>query len=186
MGWTFFHRDPQVSVRDTIAKQFEGSDWEIIDSAVVNRTVFYAAARYVRDGYRPAGTVFALVCLVKFPTKDHYNFGYKDMSEDMGPVEAACPKRILDRLTPTDSEYANKWRAACRARLAKPRPQQGQTVKFMLPLSFNNGDVLDTFTYVKGSRFTHNGMTYRITNWQDRDYTINPIYRAGAASGEIL
>jgi hypothetical protein len=47
------------------------------------------------------------------------------MDETMGPVESRCPERILDLLTPTDSEYANEWRARCRAfhAASKARPK---------------------------------------------------------------
>ncbi len=59
------------------------------------------------------GEVFALVCLVRRNPKstDGHAFGYKDMSESMGPWEDGCPAKILDLLTPTTSEYALDWRA---------------------------------------------------------------------------
>src|SRR3546814_16727894 len=65
------------------------------------------------------GIVFAVVCLVRWNprSRDGHQFGYKDMSENMGPCEADCPAAILELLSPTDHEYALDWRARCRANL---------------------------------------------------------------------
>lgn len=47
---------------------------------------------------------------------DPYNWGYKDVEETMGPNEISFPYTWLDLLTPTDSKYANEWRARVKAR----------------------------------------------------------------------
>lgn len=47
---------------------------------------------------------------------DPYNWGYKDVDESMGPNEISFPYTWLDLLTPTDSQYANEWRARVKAR----------------------------------------------------------------------
>lgn len=47
---------------------------------------------------------------------DPYNWGYKDVCESMGPNELSFPYTWLDLLTPTDSKYANEWRARVKAR----------------------------------------------------------------------
>jgi hypothetical protein len=57
----------------------------------------------------------------------------KPISEDMGPAEDRCPERILDQLTEPSNQHAREWRQRCRARLARPRPRQGQTVIFVRP-----------------------------------------------------
>lgn len=77
--------------------------------------VFYAAVETVNKetGNR---RVWAAVIKVTH-TRGDYGFCYKDMDESMGPCEANCPAKILDLLTPTDSEYANEWRARCRSNL---------------------------------------------------------------------
>ncbi len=77
--------------------------------------VYYAAVEHRRgdDG----SEVFAAVCLVDWNPRDPegYIFGYKDMTEQMGPVESNCPEAILDLLTPTTNAYALAWRQRCRA-----------------------------------------------------------------------
>lgn len=35
------------------------------------------------------------------------------MDESCGPNECACPKSILNLLTPTECEFAKKWRERC-------------------------------------------------------------------------
>lgn len=97
MGWTFYHRDKGESNVAHFQKQF-GQGYEIIDGATVGGT-FYAA---VRD---PNGLVSAAVILTRWVPNDPYNFGYKDMTESMGPGEARCPARILDLLSPTIDLY---------------------------------------------------------------------------------
>ena len=62
--------------------------------------------------------VFAVVFLTSVDSKDYFNFSYKDMDETMGPVQCDCPKSILDKLSPTDNEYALAWRQRCRERIA--------------------------------------------------------------------
>lgn len=44
----------------------------------------------------------------------YFNIGMKAMTEDMGPLYYDCPKGILDLLTPTENESANRWRTKCR------------------------------------------------------------------------
>ena len=69
--------------------------------------------------------VFALICLLSYRPRDHFNFGYKDMDESMGPFECDCPERILDLLTDTDYESAGRWRKRCRENLAKEKAIKG-------------------------------------------------------------
>jgi len=51
--------------------------------------------------------------------------GYKDMDETAYPFYYNCPKRILDKADPPQTDSAAKWRAACReaakAKAAKAR-----------------------------------------------------------------
>lgn len=40
--------------------------------------------------------------------------------------ECDCPRRILDKLTATDSEWANEWRRKCRERLTNKQPDHNR------------------------------------------------------------
>ena len=168
MGWMFYSRPKGESNREHFQRQF-GEGYAIIDSATVGGT-FYGA---IRD---PQGNVSAAVILTRWVPNDEYNFGYKDMSEDMGPNEANCPGRILDLLTPTESEYANEWRARCRANLAKraeaAKVKRGDLVKFERPITFTNGFVSDTFEFVERNTFRVWSSRFRITGWRDMNFEV--------------
>ena len=87
-------------------------------------TTYYAAAeRYTGAG---SAEIFAIVCHTRFNRRDKEGliFGYKDMTEHMGPYESACPRRILDLLTPTTHEHALDWRARCHASYRQAQFQQ--------------------------------------------------------------
>lgn len=75
--------------------------------------VYYGALE-CQDG-NDGRTVVCIVALIEPATEPCFDFMYKDMDETCAPSEAACPASILDLLTPTDSKWANEWRAECRA-----------------------------------------------------------------------
>lgn len=142
MGWVFTHRDkvPGQSLAEWFvakgALTWTGREpWEyrVLDSSTVRFNTFYAAIerKNIETGERH---VFAVVFLLRFVPKEYHNFGYKDMSEDMGPCECDCPERVLKLLTPTDSEYANDWRARCwaniNARKARPKIIPGTVLRY--------------------------------------------------------
>ena len=129
MGWLCewsgeFHKpNGAVDRRRCLDKKFtwtstdaEGNTKElkVLKSAMVGR-VYYAAVAEERNGERKA--VSAVICLTCGKSRrDGTEWGFKDMDETMGPYCYDCPKSILDLLTPTDNETANKWRAECRAK----------------------------------------------------------------------
>lgn len=123
MGWTWYHateytKSGRVSPSREIRKDARRHlfDYqEILDEAFVNR-VYYAAIKDNRTN-----EVWALICMTGTSTTDYYNFGYKDMDEFMGPYNYDCPDHILDLLTPTDDEWANRWREKCRERNRKSK-----------------------------------------------------------------
>jgi hypothetical protein len=97
----------------------------------------------------------------------------------MGPAAFRCPARILDRLTPTDVEYAQDWRDANRARLDRPKVKPGARVRFARPLTFTNGDAGDLFELVQRSTFRRvdesgyvYSTLYRLGAWRELAYTV--------------
>jgi hypothetical protein len=131
MGWTFYEKP-----RDVKADLDRGLTWtnetgvrRVLDSAIVAAREYYAAVEHMHpDGTRE---VWAATYKLQFNPKDPdgYTFGYKDMTEHMGPYMWRCPERILALLTETDNEYANRWREKCReyhaSRAAKPKLIEG-------------------------------------------------------------
>src|SRR5271166_5967256 len=129
------------------------------------------------------------VCLVRYNPRDRegYIFGYKDMSESMGPYERDYPEPILDLLTPTGHEHARRWRDDCRAnaatrraRRAKPSPRDGQTIIFDEPLDFADGRSFDRLEVIANPhshrtvlfRAPGSGSLYRIPNIKSRTYRL--------------
>ncbi len=156
MGWTYTQKHPGESVKDFFKREFnyekeDGRYGKIIDCAVVNLRTAYIAYE-INTGDKKE--VVALVCLLHFVpnARDGYNFGYKDMDETCGPNECDCPERILKLLTPTDNEYAVRWREKCwenlRNRKARPRLSKGAVIEFARPIVFNSGWEESVFTVV--------------------------------------
>ena len=190
MGWTSTHRDKGSSNRDWFASQFDGDNGRVLDAATVGG-VCYIAYYCVPETGAPYTT--ALVCLTRWSPKDQFNFSYKDISEDMGPVYYACPQRILDQLSPledmllsdTGAEWASSWRQACQdyqaQRQARGSVSCGQRIRFSEPMRFSDGCEADTFEWIKGNTFQrmmirpdgsmHPGSQVRIRGWRDRSWS---------------
>src|SRR5690606_19359623 len=148
---------------------------EFIETAVI-KNVFYAACRNRKD---PKGTVWAMVCLIsrKRSPDEYFNFTYKPMEETEGPYYHDAPERILDILSPTDHEYAVKWRERCRERLAKKKAIKvgvGDKIRFEHPISFTDGFKGQDFELVRYRkrgiifRSLDNRRFYRVSGWRER------------------
>ena len=115
MGWDFGPRDPNQSDID-FARQQYGAD--LVLDAQSYRGTLYVAWKDV------SGKVIALVVLTKKrgpylgKPPGWYWFGTKVMDETWAPLQAECPKRILEQLDPLDDridprEYGRQWRKRC-------------------------------------------------------------------------
>lgn len=174
---------------------------KVLRSALVGMRVYYAAVEHIQQS---AGerAVWAAVCLVRYNPRDRegYIFGYKDMTESMGPCECDCPEPILNLLTPTDHQYAQEWRAACRqnvearrARAAKPTPRPGQTIVFEQPIKFSDGRQFDRFQVVADPRSyravqfrsCESGGLYRIRNVKTHLYRVEDPARRPETGAQI-
>lgn len=110
--------------------------YEVVASTMVGST-YYAAVKQLKRAIRddeekvivsPLGNcfyedippheqeTFAAVILTQVEKGMFY---YKEMSEACGPAKSECPASILKKLSPTDNEWANEWRARCWARANK-------------------------------------------------------------------
>ena len=150
MGWLFMrdlggHSTPRAYLDNQFTYTRDDHRLTVLASSMVGSTYYAAAERIESSGDRQ---VFAVVCLTNTSTgaRDGCTFGYKDLTEHMGPCESECPASILNELTDTNSEYAAAWRERCRANLvrrrlqnAKPTPKPGQTIVFDEPMRFSDG-----------------------------------------------
>lgn len=132
MGWTSYHakyytKNGRVDrKKECDAYWTEGlnrGNFRIEKSALVG-TVYYAAVTPLMKSENGNAVpippeeqeTWCVVFLTSTDGKSYYNFSYKDMDETMEPYSYDCPKSVLDCLTPTENEAANRWRAECRKR----------------------------------------------------------------------
>lgn len=142
---------------------------------------YYAAVEpYGEEGVEAA---FAIICLVRWAPKarNGENFGYKDLTENMGPCECRCPALVLNLLGPTENAHALEWRQACRTRLAllaRRKPKPGDTIVLPKPVSFSAGYESASFgigmwrktIVLRGA----NGGYYRIRRLMEQPWTLIP------------
>lgn len=174
MGWTYMHRSKGTSNKDFFQQDFDvGTKFHA--HGTVNG-VFYAAVETPRE----PGKIWALVALTHWVPADAYNFGFKDMSEDMGPYEHRAPLSVLNALTPTDHATALEWRERVAQYHAQRKAlrglKDGDQIVLAAALRFTSGDERDTFTIrrqvIRGGRtkvvLTNGGFQpFLIPNWQD-------------------
>lgn len=154
--------DKRLTWQDAAGKR------RVLRSALVGMREYYAAVEHIApDGSR---TVWAAMFLVSL-SRGRYEvtWGYKDMSENCGPCYYNCPGSVLDLLTPTSNEAAVNWRDACRRTIARrdrlKALKPGMRILLDTPMTFTNGDVIDSLDIVKGWRgrgigFESNGQRY--------------------------
>ena len=162
MGWTYTNKPENVkrflnSNHTWINHNTDGSGYRsytVLKSAIVNFREYYAAVAE-RDAHGKTLRVFAGVCMINYvrDPNEHYNFGYKDMGESVGPCITNCPKAILKLLTPIDpatNKYAQEWRDSCWANISKRKTvKSGNTLTFANPIKFTDGTQHTVFTVVK-------------------------------------
>jgi hypothetical protein len=160
MGWTGTFTDAPAAELITDELEYGGRH------RVIKRSGRYYAVEDIATG-----EVFAVVGLSSRREGWVYT---KLVDEGMGPNERACPKSILNLLTPTDSEYAKNWREECRQELARkarqPKLKAGDVVRLAEPVEFKDGRERDTFTFVKHFTFTdpYGGRVRLPKDWKRR------------------
>ncbi len=195
MGWTYVERPAGKSLKDFFSERFSWENaatrQELAGCAVVALRTAYLAVSQTEKATGKT-TTNAVVCLLDYAPRDLFNQGFKDVEESMGPVEDACPEKILALLSPVEEIYgegpardrASAWRRRCRERIdrarKRPRLATGRFVLFEEPVRFANGERRALF-FVKDARrrvFTdspnRHAVRYRIPGglFVDRPYRI--------------
>ena len=128
----------------------------VLKSVYSGSTYYAAAERYDANGKRIYVT--AIVCLVRWnpSAADGHIFGYKDMDEDCGPCEAACPRSILELLTSSRHPWALDWRRRCYRALAlrERKIEDGDLIRFPGVMTFTDGSAHQEFRVRKEGRKT--------------------------------
>lgn len=173
MGWTTTYKSSHESAAEYLKDHVlvwtsETHKYTVLDGGVVKFRTYYGAVEKVEisTGERE---VFAVVILLNYYKTGYYNFGYKDMSEHMGPCESNCPERILKLLTRTDNKYAQEWRERCWANIEARKNRPVITVDSVLSYGGNNYKVIGSL----GRRgfmvlSETNGQEYRMRSTQAR------------------
>lgn len=156
MGWLYRDEpidDPLAYLKAKYNYDGETHTLQTLDGARVRNTVYLAVRS--TDKKTSRSFVFAAVILIS-NTKKH-GFGYKDMTEAMGPCECDCPQRIMRLLSPiTDipnPSYTAEWRARVGARRIERRQQRdrrqslciGSVVTVPHAVRFTGGITSSTF-----------------------------------------
>lgn len=113
MGWLCWNIGmirSRKDIDDIFRNEVVGRNYEVLKSCCRGYTWWVAAIKDKRTGQVWAGIA-----------KYHYSgssgeFGYKWMDESYGPYFYNYPKSYFKLLTPTDSEFANEWRAEVQKR----------------------------------------------------------------------
>lgn len=153
--------------------------YRVLESACPGNRVYYAAVQRSDDGV--AGQISAVVCLVRWnpKAKDGFVFAYKDMSESMGPNEADCPLRVLERLTSTNNPVSLDWRRRCFATIRRRSRKlpDGALIRFPEPIAFGDNSRHELMRVLhQGNRIiltrSDGCGRYRVGNLLDRKFEI--------------
>lgn len=153
MGWTYTHKEKGMRILEFFKNRFNEPHGKVLDCGVVKLKTAYLAYEITKPD--TPRRVIGIVCLLDYATtKDHFNFGYKDIGESMGPCECECPEQILKQLTLPDelnpiNQYASKWRQKCweniNRKKARPSLKVGLVIHFEKAILFVDGSNADTF-----------------------------------------
>lgn len=136
MGWTFI---PGATKQRVIDERLAPKDWTLKDDEYTRRYSQHApgtrfqsltlASRlvgnslwYVREvtTTTPDGTSKTERFIALDMLDTHGGWGYKDLTESMGPYDWTCPPEFFELVPDPPNEYAAEWRAKIRA--AHPAP----------------------------------------------------------------
>lgn len=118
MGWLFGHYDRKSLVRQLT----EGNGVKTLKRCFVGNNM-WAVQEYQREGMSHPIRFICLYMMQGNPrvTNDPCNWGYKDLSEDMGPYQVSCPISYIELVEAHEKEHgyeptshAPEWRKSVR------------------------------------------------------------------------
>lgn len=164
MGWTF---TADATRKDVIRELTEDSSSVTTHAKCLRGNVLWAIQTNevsAEKGYDDA-TFIGCYLLGRDPG---FGWGYKAMTESMGPAETSCPITYLDRVPQPPGEFAAGWRARVRAEADRKKAIEAQI------RSASIGDVVELNDVIVPNQFRlrckkpllgtcrETGMTYRI------------------------
>jgi hypothetical protein len=118
MGWDgvmFNENMTKSKALKFLKREFEDTiiDMEAVPCRVVRDDPRYEVYTAMKD--IETGEIYGCVILLDWrKVGTETELLYKSMSESLGPYAYSCPEHILNRLSPTNAEWALKWRSECR------------------------------------------------------------------------
>ena len=128
MGWSFDYRDigREAHIKRLTSASHFSPDYEPLEHRVVGNNVWQLVL------HKPTGR--KMICLDLIAKERGGGWGYKGLSEDMGPYEVNCPLSLLNKASPVTEGYAVEWREKVRAyhakRSNKATPKPGMVVTY--------------------------------------------------------
>lgn len=156
MGWTFYtdgyvksHAEERAEIDKLCTFETkDGHRSRMIKAAKVG-TTWYAAVKRDRTDETPiedsayitedeGSIVFAAVFLTGY---NDGSWGYKDMTETMGPTEARAPASILALLSKVKDpdSFAHSWRERCQEWASIPAYGKGDRIKLAKAVELTDG-----------------------------------------------
>lgn len=162
MGYTYGYSSLR-ELKDYVLRD-RSDGYEVLDSASTN----YGRNLWVLYKH-PEGKNFIALYLC---SSYRGEYGYKDCSESMGPLEVDCPLRFLDAAPVPSSPYAAEWREKVRTHHTNRRVKRAQ--KFQV-----------------GQEVKIYGKLYRIVDTVRRSYRVQrlsdgAVYRCGPSKMEAV
>jgi len=110
MGTTGYIKYDDETIAQFIERvEFSDDRYQVLDSSVKGNVAYLAVL------YKPTGAVEGAVVTIERDSEDRERVWLKVIWEDMGPYYYDCPRRIIAKLTPTQSTHAQTWRDNCAA-----------------------------------------------------------------------
>jgi hypothetical protein len=152
MGWTTSYdwsnaEDVKRALLDDYAR--EADKFEVLGT----RSTSYGRHFWMAIKIKNTGRSF--VCLFLLGGGFREGWGFKDVSEDMGPVDIDCPVELLDMTDEPTEGYAVEWRKRVRAAAEARKGSQSK--------SFKRGDKCLIY-----------GKTYVVVSQVKRSYIVSP------------
>lgn len=118
MGWYYgWYTRSSLIEHLTKTTDSENFTFETLAKCFIGNNMWAVMQRTNKREISPDKRVVKFIVLFLIRRGGREEWGYKDVSEDMGPCEVNCPLKYLD-MAPEgalDSEYATEWRESVRA-----------------------------------------------------------------------
>ena len=115
MGWTFFENNASKTTRQIMREEWECDNdmakYSVIEDMATSNSYFAIICRTDKKTDKEENFVF--VAMIRRTSSE---FGYKDMTESMGPNICNVNQKFLDKVNATvipQNVYAKNWREDC-------------------------------------------------------------------------